>query len=278
MNVLVLNKVAKKEQTNPREFFKIFFHFDGYLFCFLRLMVESNKKNNMQKGSITTEKVHNLIILDESGSMGSIQSQIIPGFNQIVNNIKAQKQEHPNQQHTISFISFNSQGIKNHHFMDDVDQLQTINTKNYQPNGGTPLFDAMGHSLNRLRTAIVTDKDTHVFVTVLTDGAENASKEYSGSSIRRLIEDLKELNWTFTYIGADHDVEAMAENIAINNYMSFDKSSKGMEEMFAKEQKARRSYITASDKSAFKSHNMFEEPAEQPRANKINWWKKITGK
>ena len=52
-------------------------------------------------------------------------------------------------------------------------------------------------------------------VTILTDGEENASKKYSGIAIKKMIELLSEGNWTFTYIGTDHDVEKFASNMSI---------------------------------------------------------------
>ena len=38
-----------------------------------------------------------------------------------------------------------------------------------------------------------------------------------------MVEKLKEQNWTFTFIWADHDLEKMASKISINNAISFDK-------------------------------------------------------
>jgi hypothetical protein len=130
----------------------------------------------MDQNQSINEKVHNLIILDESGSMGSIRNSIIDGFNEIVKNIKELKAENPHQEHSISFVSFNSSGNRELHFMEDVKHLNELNTKNYLPAGGTPLFDAMGHSLTKLDKAITIHDNVHIFVSILTDGEENASQ------------------------------------------------------------------------------------------------------
>ena len=82
----------------------------------------------------------------------------------------------------------------------------------------------------------------NVLVTILTDGEENASKEYTGTSIKKLIEELKLNRWTFTYIGADHDVEKFAASISITNTMSFQKNEADMKMMFAKEKSSRQCY------------------------------------
>ena len=58
------------------------------------------------------QKVYNLIILDESGSMESIKTEIISAFNEIVQNIKGLEEKFPGQEHFVSFVTFNSLGIK----------------------------------------------------------------------------------------------------------------------------------------------------------------------
>ena len=83
---------------------------------------------------------------------------------------------------------------------------------------------------------------TKVLVTVLTDGEENASKEYSRPMIRQLVEQLKEQDWTFTYIGANHDVDKAADGLAIDNKLAFSQNAAEMDAMFEKERYARRRY------------------------------------
>lgn len=52
-----------------------------------------------------TRQVHNLILLDESGSMQSISNAIIQGFNEVVQTIKGVAEKYPEQEHRVSFIS-----------------------------------------------------------------------------------------------------------------------------------------------------------------------------
>ena len=169
-------------------------------------------------------QVHNLIILDESGSMESIKRSIIQGLNEVVQTIKGIEEQFPEQEHFISFISFNGLGQKVLHFMDPVIKLQQINDKSYRPDATTPLFDAMGFSINKLKQALQEETDYNVLVTILTDGEENASKEFSGNDIKKLVEELKQKRWTFTYIGTDHDVEKIAFSLSINNTLVFNKN------------------------------------------------------
>jgi len=124
-----------------------------------------------------------------------------------------------------------------------ISELDVINEKLYNPNAMTPLYDAMGHGMAKIEKEVSELKDYNVLVTILTDGEENASKEYSGPQIKMWIQELKTKNWTFTYIGTDHDVEHFAQNIAINNYMRFDKTSQGVTLLFQQERLSREQYL-----------------------------------
>ncbi len=190
----------------------------------------------------TKHQVHNLIILDESGSMDSIKKTIIEGFNEIVQTVKGIEKEFPEQEHFISLVTFNGLGQKLLHFIDPVSRLEQIDEKRYRPDASTPLFDAMGYSFAKLRQVVDNLTDYNVLVTILTDGEENASSEYTGSAIKKLIDELKLNRWTFTYIGTDHDVEKFAASISITNTMVFNKNEADMKAMFVKEQSSRRNY------------------------------------
>jgi len=190
----------------------------------------------------TKQQVHNLIILDESGSMESIKSSIIQGFNEIVQTVKGIQKAYPEQEHFISFVTFNGIAIKVLHFNEPVENLQLIDENRYLPDASTPLFDAMGFSFAKLKQIVEPLSDYNVLVTVLTDGEENASKEYSGKAIKKMIDELKLKRWTFTYIGAEHDVEKFAASISITNTMNFSKNDADMQQMFVKESHSRMSY------------------------------------
>jgi Mg-chelatase subunit ChlD len=187
-------------------------------------------------------QVHNLIILDESGSMSSVKKVTIDGFNELVQTAKGIEQQFTDQQHFITLISFNGMGNKIIHFLDPVDKLQEINSQVYNPNASTPLYDAMGFGITKLEQFLQDKTEFNVLVTVFTDGEENASREYSGKTIKAMIEKLQMHNWTFTYIGTDHDVEKFAESLSIRNVMHFNKSEAGINEYFTREKEARIAY------------------------------------
>lgn len=189
-----------------------------------------------------TESVYNLIILDESGSMEHIKKPIMDGFNEVVQNIKGIEIKFPEQRHFISFVTFNGIGIKTHLHMEAVKNLKPIDEKSYNPDSMTPLYDAIGLSTLKLKNEIGDKPNTNVLVTILTDGMENASAEFNGEQIYKIISDLKALGWTFTYIGANHDVEGAAMKISITNTMTFTAEEDSVKHMFGKENLARERY------------------------------------
>ncbi|MBL7903488.1 MAG: VWA domain-containing protein [Bacteroidales bacterium] len=190
----------------------------------------------------TKHRVHNLIILDESGSMQSIKEDIIKGFNEVVQTIKGVEKQYPDQEHFISILTFNGLGQK--YLLENmpVSKLEEIDGNRYQPNAMTPLYDAMGFSIQQLRNQLSGAEDYHVLVTVLTDGEENSSREFDAKAIKALVDDLSVHNWTFTYIGTEHDVSKSATTISIHNTIIFKKDKADMERMFTREKNARIKY------------------------------------
>jgi uncharacterized protein YegL len=202
-------------------------------------------------------QVHNLIILDESGSMSAIKSLIISGFNELVQSVKGIEKQFPEQEHLISMVSFNDLNNKILHFIDPVKKLDAINDSTYNPAFLTPLYDAMGFSISKLRQHLDGKTNYSVLVTILTDGEENASKEYTASAIKNLVEELKQQSWTFTYIGADHDVEKMAFKLSIHNTMSFDKNDSDIKRMFATECSSRVKFSLGIRKGEVPNENYY---------------------
>ncbi len=191
---------------------------------------------------MSTEKVYNLIILDESGSMDSIKNATISGFNEVVQTIKGIEKQYPEQQHFISFVTFNGFGVKTHLDKQAVASLSQIDGNSYHPASMTPLYDAIGLSVLKLRMDLASQENVNVLITILTDGEENSSKEFNGQQIKKIIDEQKSLGWTFTYIGANQDVERVAATISITNTMQFNANEADVKTMFAKESASRMRY------------------------------------
>ena len=186
--------------------------------------------------------VHNLILLDESGSMQSIYQPALSGVNETLQTIRQAQKEHENQTHFVSLIAFDSQHYNQIYNHIAAEKAVDITKAQYCPSGCTPLYDAMGRSINELRPCV--GKDDVVLVTIITDGYENASCEYDVKAIKSLVEEMKKEGWVFTYIGANQDVESVSQSIAIDNCLAFDANEESTCEMFAREQRSRKKFFS----------------------------------
>ena len=176
--------------------------------------------------------VYNVIILDESGSMSSIYNATLTGLNEVLNGIRKNQEEHPDQRHFVSVVTFEGCGMSGVSVRRDrvlISQVKPFTKEDYEPGGCTPLYDAMGKTLSDTERLIHTNDK--VIATVITDGMENSSEEYSGKSIRSLVMRLREKGWIISYIGANQDSIEVAKELNIVNALNWDATPDGMEEM-----------------------------------------------
>lgn len=180
--------------------------------------------------------VFNLIILDESGSMSGCTNSTISGCNEVINVAKAIQQKHADDQRSfMSIYAFQDGGpVRSRYLCKNTDTLSAkhITGADYQPWGNTPLYDAVGATLIDLKAIASTHEDATAVVTIITDGYENSSTHFDHSRIFKLICELKEMGWTFNFIGANIDVEEVASALGIDNKMAFVNDDEGTKEMF----------------------------------------------
>ena len=179
-----------------------------------------------------------MIIVDESGSMCVIERQALAGMNETIDTVKKMQKMHKDMEQRISLLTFDS-GHKTFKY-DNVkaESVHRLGSKDYNPCGGTPLYDAIGTAISKLN-AQTTERD-NVLVTIITDGEENCSQEYNLKMVKTLIDKMKKQGWTFTLIGTDNlDVEGMAGKMCIDNHLAFTQDDRGTREMFRRECEAR---------------------------------------
>lgn len=194
------------------------------------------------------KRIFNLIILDESGSMQSIKKEAVDSVNETVQTIRAAERKNADQEHFVSLVTFND-NVKTVYDCVPAVEVKELTSEDYCPDCCTALYDAMGLSLNVLRPE-VTEND-RILVTVVTDGYENASKEYDGKAIKALIDELKGKGWVFAYIGANQDVEQVAATISITNTMTFRTTPKDTMDMCVRVNKSRDRFYSRMSKPDF---------------------------
>lgn len=166
------------------------------------------------------KRVFNLLVVDESGSMEIIRKQALVGINETLETIRKIHKAHSELEQRVTLITFDSTHKKL--FYDNVlaDDARSLSMRDYRPCGGTPLYDAIGMGIAKINAQAA--EGDNVLVTIVTDGEENCSEEYSLRMIKNLIEKLKKQGWTFTFIGTDNlDVEAIAVDMGIDNHLTF---------------------------------------------------------
>lgn len=185
-------------------------------------------KERVHEADIIT--VHNLLILDESGSMQSIYHQALAGCNETIQSVRAADRRHANQSHRFSFVTFNSSGTRT--ILNDapIAEVPDLTESDFFPRECTPLYDAMGRAITTLERKV--KEDDRVLVTVVTDGEENDSREYSLDAIRAITGRLREKGWTFIYMGANQDANEVAAQLNIHNKLTFEATVTGTMDMY----------------------------------------------
>lgn len=166
------------------------------------------------------------IVLDRSGSMASVTDDTIGGFNTFLEDQKKQK----GTTASITLYQFD------HEFETlinaaDVKSANKLTKGTYIPRGSTALLDAVGRAINetgkRLSDTPEKERAGKVIFVIITDGYENASKEFKKPQIKEMIQHQTEkYNWQFLYLGADQDsfAEAASYGISADATMNFAKS------------------------------------------------------
>ena len=192
----------------------------------------------------TKTQVFNVIILDKSGSMESIRKAAVDGFNETLAGIKkAQEKYADTQEHFVSLLTFCDCEKKYVFDKVPVADAHKLSMEDYEPCCCTPLYDAMGFTLTTMRNHVKKQEDAVVVVTIITDGYENASKEYTGMAVKNLVEELKGEGWTFTYMGANQDSVKVAFNLSIRNSRNFAATEAGTVKAMAMDTNTRMNFF-----------------------------------
>ena len=163
----------------------------------------SNKPNGETSAAYVT------LILDETGSMQDCKGAAIAGVNEY---LKTLRQMPTPVRFTLTL--FNSGKLDVRHRNVPVAEVLELTEQTYQPAEMTPLYDAIGQTL--AATSHEVSPESKKLCVILTDGLENASREYTREGIARMLKDHEAKGWTFVYLGADHDAWAAGRDIGLS--------------------------------------------------------------
>jgi uncharacterized protein YegL len=170
------------------------------------------------------------LILDRSGSMGGREDNVIGGVNSFLTEQKSLP--HPA---VISFVRFDSEAVERFRAPADLQACAPLSREEYQPRGGTPLLDAVGLTIAKLDDDWRELQPDRAIVVIVTDGQENASREYRKAQLKKLIETRQQTGkWSFLYLGANVDAfeEAGGLGIPIGNSAGYTSSRGGTSALY----------------------------------------------
>jgi uncharacterized protein YegL len=218
---------------------------------------------------LTNERTHIICILDRSGSMSSIMSDSIGGFNDFL-----KKQKELPDKATITVALFDDRYEVLYDCV-DIKEAHKLTPIVWFPRGTTALYDAVGKTINNERINLAKlgdEKPSKVLVCVVTDGEENASKEYSLDNIKKLIKDCEKEDWNFLYLAANQDAFSVGKSFGISggNTFTYTASSTGVMNMSNVMNDASIMYRSVSSTSANfgkLSKNLINDDDDKPLDN-----------
>jgi uncharacterized protein YegL len=156
-----------------------------------------------------------VFILDKSGSMCGLESDTIGGFNSML-----QKQKALDGECRITTVLFDNHYELLHDRL-DLRAVSPITEKEYYVGGSTALLDAIGRTIRKLvnvqRSTAEDYRASKVLFIIITDGMENASREFSSQQVKAMIEQEKRLyGWEFIFLGANIDAVETAGRFGID--------------------------------------------------------------
>lgn len=143
-----------------------------------------------------------VFVIDESGSMGGTEADVIGGFKKVIDEQRAVK----DGTCSVCYFKFAS-NVEKVFIGKDVNDVEYLDGK-YRPTGLTALFDGVGTAIDEvgkwLDSMKEEDKPEKTLVVIMTDGGENNSKDYTAEKVKEMIKHQEDkYSWEFIYMGSD---------------------------------------------------------------------------
>lgn len=159
-----------------------------------------------------SDLTHLAFLLDRSGSMQSIKSDTEGGFAAFI-----EQQRGQSGACLVTLAQFDSVYEEVFHDVPVAD----VPPLRLEPRGSTALLDSIGRLVTetgaRLAALPEGDRPATVVVAIMTDGLENASREWTHPAIKALVEQqTSTYGWQFLYMGADQDAIEVGTSMGIH--------------------------------------------------------------
>jgi uncharacterized protein YegL len=164
----------------------------------------------------TPKRLYCALVIDESGSMGTLRQATIDGANGWLGD---QRKDGPED--LLTLVTFDAPPdptkprVRVMYDGVPLKEVVELTEANYNPQGNTPLYDAIGATISRIE-ADARSTDRTVVLVVMTDGLENASEEYTREAIAAKIEQKERDGWTIMYLGANQDAKEVAAGMCLD--------------------------------------------------------------
>lgn len=193
-----------------------------------RLLTSRLSSFSLEKIVARDDLTEIVCILDRSGSMDEIKDDAIGGFNSFL-----EEQRKVPGEAGVTLMLFDNEFMMAYDGQALAD-VPALTETTYVPRGSTALYDAIGRTVNhveaRIRSMSEDDKPSKVLVVILTDGMENASKEFNKGRVQKIIKDHETKGWEFLYLKAGPDAfdEARMIGMSARNYANISASGAGL--------------------------------------------------
>ena len=164
------------------------------------------------------------MVVDCSGSM----SDCIDETRKMLQSFLDEQKKVPGKLN-VTYVTFNTE----YRIIHSGVNIQKLESLPVTAGGFTALYDAVGKTIddigNRLSNTKEEDRPSKVLIVILTDGAENSSREYGFEKLKNMIAHQKQkYNWQFMFMGADFTAAQGVElGISAENSYTYGKMKSG---------------------------------------------------
>lgn len=165
-----------------------------------------------------------VLVVDRSGSMMGIDEDMEGGIASLLAEQAAQEGSC-----LVTLAQFDDQ----YELLADGVPAAEVAPYRLVPRGSTALLDAIGRTVSHVKAChdalVEAERPEHVVLCVVTDGCENASREWSAQQIHDAIVARRAEGWEVTFLGANQDavIEGGKLGVDVEASLTYDASSEG---------------------------------------------------